>query len=112
MLVFALGLDLEAAGPGARWWCWSAWRCSGSPIPGLVGSLFALFTKFGQDTSTTVRQERYEIAGHYFLQHPWFGRGYNTLYPATQQVFDNAYLYVATEQGAFGLVGDRCCSSS
>jgi O-antigen ligase len=74
-------------------------------VPGLVGSLFALFSNLGQDTSTTARQERYGIAGDYFLRHPWFGRGFNTLYPATQQVFDNAYLYVATEQGTFGLIG-------
>jgi len=73
-------------------------------VPGLVGSLLSLFTKFDQDNSTKLRQERYGIAGHYFLQHPWFGRGYNTLYPATKQVFDNAYLYVATEMGAVGIV--------
>ena len=72
-------------------------------VPGLVGSLLALFTKFGQDDSTKLRQERYEIAGHYFLQHPLFGRGFNTLYPATQQVFDNQWLYITTEEGAFGI---------
>jgi len=74
-------------------------------VPGLIGSLFALFSHITQDSSTTVRQARYEIAGHHFLLHPWFGRGFNTLFPATQQVFDNAYLYVATEQGAFGVAG-------
>ncbi|MGZ4715475.1 MAG: O-antigen ligase family protein [Acidimicrobiales bacterium] len=74
-------------------------------VPGLIGSLFSLFSNITQDSSTTVRQERYEIAGHHFLLHPWFGRGFNTLYPATKQVFDNAYLYVATEQGAFGIAG-------
>ncbi len=73
-------------------------------IPGLVGSLTALFTKFGEDTSTQDRQKRYAIFGKYFLQHPVFGRGNNTLYPVTHQVFDNQYLYVATEMGTVGIV--------
>lgn len=73
-------------------------------IPGLVGSLTALFTKFGEDTSTQVRQQRYDIFGKYFLQHPVFGRGNNTLYPVTHQVFDNQYLYAATEMGAVGVI--------
>ena len=72
-------------------------------IPGMVGTLTALFTKFGEDTSTQVRQQRYAIFGKYFLQHPVFGRGNNTLYPVTQQVFDNQYLYAATEMGLVGL---------
>jgi polysaccharide biosynthesis protein PslJ len=74
-------------------------------IPGLLGTLTALFTDISQDNSTQGRVQRYEIAGHYFLQNPWFGRGIGTLYPATKQVFDNAYLYQATEQGAVGLIG-------
>ncbi len=73
-------------------------------IPGLIGTLVALFTKINQDDSTTARTQRYQIAGHYFLQHPWFGRGFNTLYPATKQIFDNWYLYTATETGAVGLL--------
>ncbi len=69
-------------------------------IPGLIGSILAAVLQLDQDNEhDRLRQERYEIAGHYFLLHPWFGRGFNTLYPATQQVFDNAYLYVATETG-------------
>ncbi len=72
-------------------------------IPGLIGTLTALFTKINEDDSTTARVGRYQIAGHYFWQHPWFGRGFNTLYPATHQVFDNWYLYTLTETGAVGL---------
>jgi polysaccharide biosynthesis protein PslJ len=74
-------------------------------IPGLLGTLLALFTKISEDNSTQGRTGRYEIAGHLFLQHPWFGRGFNSLYPATKQIFDNAYLYQATEQGIVGVVG-------
>jgi hypothetical protein len=74
-------------------------------IPGLIGTLIALFTDISQDNSTIARLQRYQIAGHYFLQHPWFGRGFNTLYPFSQQVFDNAYLYLADEQGVVGIIG-------
>jgi O-antigen ligase len=74
-------------------------------VPGLLGTLTALFTDITQDNSTVARLHRYQIAGHYFLQHPWFGRGLNTLYPVTQQVFDNSYLYLAVEEGVAGIVG-------
>jgi len=73
-------------------------------VPGLVGTLTSSFTKINEDTSTQDRVSRYAIAGHYFRQHPWFGRGFATLYPATHQVFDNTWLYVATELGVFGVV--------
>jgi polysaccharide biosynthesis protein PslJ len=72
-------------------------------IPGLVGSIFALFSDFSQDTSTKDRAGRWEIAGHYFEQHPWFGMGVNTYYPTTLHFFDNQYLAIATEMGAVGL---------
>jgi O-antigen ligase len=74
-------------------------------VPGLLGTVTALFADLSQDNSTTGRTARYQIAGHWFLEHPWFGRGFNTLYPATHQVFDNAYLYQAVEQGIVGIVG-------
>ena len=38
-----------------------------------------------------------------YLQHPIFGRGFFTLYPATQQIFDNWYLYAVVETGVVGL---------
>jgi len=72
-------------------------------IPKLLGAAVTLFTRINQDNSTIAREQRYGIAGRYFLQHPWFGRGFNTLYPATHQIFDNAYLYTVTETGAVGL---------
>jgi hypothetical protein len=74
-------------------------------IPGLLGTMLALFTDVSQDNSTVARVQRYQVAGHYFLQNPWFGRGFNTLYPAVHQVFDNSWLYQATEQGILGVVG-------
>jgi O-antigen ligase len=74
-------------------------------IPGLVGTMLSLFTKIDEDTSTQVRSQRYGIAGHYFRQHPWFGRGFSTLFAATHQVFDNGWLYIATELGIAGIIG-------
>jgi len=73
-------------------------------IPKLVSAVTEMFTKITQDNSTTAREQRYGIAGHYFLQHPWFGRGFNSLYPATGQIFDNNYLAIATETGIVGIV--------
>jgi hypothetical protein len=72
-------------------------------VPGLVGSITGLFVDVSEDTSTQLRTQRYTIAADFFSEHPWFGRGYNTLFPATHQVFDNAYLYLATEMGVFGI---------
>jgi len=72
-------------------------------VPGLMGSLVSLFTHLFEDNSTTARTGRYEVAGEYFLEHPWFGRGPGTLFPATEQIFDNAYLYLAIENGAVGV---------
>ena len=72
-------------------------------IPGLVGSIIALFSNFSQDSSTQDRAGRWQIAGHYFEMHPWFGMGLNTFYPATGRFFDNQYLGTATELGAVGL---------
>ena len=84
----------RAGGPAGRWSPASSAACSRSS------------PSSPRTPAPPVRQERYEIAGQYFLAAPVdFGRGFNTLYPATKQVFDNAYLYVATEEGVVGLVG-------
>jgi len=72
-------------------------------IPGLVGTVISLFSNFSKDSSTQDRAGRWQIAGHYFELHPWFGMGLNTFYPATGLFYDNQYLGVATEMGAFGL---------
>jgi len=74
-------------------------------VPGLLGTVFALFSDLTQDNSTIARLHRYQAAGHYLLQHLWFGRGINTLYPVTQQVWDNSYLGLVVEQGIVGLIG-------
>jgi hypothetical protein len=72
--------------------------------PGLVGSVTGMFRYFLEDSSTTTRTSRYGVAGDYFAPNPVFGRGYNTLFPATHQIFDNSYLYFAIETGVVGLL--------
>ncbi len=72
-------------------------------IPGLVGSIIALFGNFSEDSSTQDRAGRWQVAGHYFELHPWFGMGLNTFFAATGRYFDNQYLGTATELGALGL---------
>jgi polysaccharide biosynthesis protein PslJ len=72
--------------------------------PGLMGTVTGMFTYFFQDSSTTARTSRYGAAGDLFLQNPVFGRGYNTLFPATGKIFDNSYLYFAVETGIFGVL--------
>ena len=73
-------------------------------IPGLMGTVVSLFTNLSKDSSTTDRTGRWEFAGHYLELHPWVGLGVGTYYPVTNHFFDNQYLGVATEMGAFGLI--------
>lgn len=73
-------------------------------LPSMIDGLVTIFVTVGQDESTTGRTGRYEVAARYVLEHPWTGRGLSTLHPATGQIFDNQYLYAATETGALGVI--------
>jgi O-antigen ligase len=73
-------------------------------LPAMIDGLVTIFVTVNEDGSTTGRTGRYELAARYWLEHPWTGRGLSTLYPATGQVFDNQYLYAATETGVLGVV--------
>jgi O-antigen ligase len=73
-------------------------------LPTMIDGLLTIFVTVGQDESTTGWTGRYEVAARYFLEHPWVGRGLSTLHPATGQIFDNQYLYAATETGVVGVV--------
>jgi O-antigen ligase len=73
-------------------------------LPSMIDGLLTIFVTVGEDESTTGRTGRYEVAARYFLEHPWTGRGLSTLHPATGQIFDNQYLYAATETGVLGVV--------
>ncbi len=77
-------------------------------VPGLVGSLFVAVHQISEDTSTQVRQERYDDRRPLLPAAPVFGRGFNTLYPATQQVFDN-HTSTSPPRGLVRARRRRCC---
>lgn len=71
--------------------------------PAIIDGLFTIFVTVGQDESTTGRTGDYEVVATLLLERPWVGRGLSTLHPATGQIFDNQYLYTATETGLVGV---------
>lgn len=73
-------------------------------LPAMIDGLLTIFVTVGEDESTTGRTGRYDVAARYVLEHPWTGRGLSTLHPATGQIFDNQYLYAATETGVVGVL--------
>lgn len=73
-------------------------------LPAMIDGLVTIFVTVGEDESTTGRTGDYEVAATLFLERPWVGRGLSTLHPATGHIFDNQYLYTATETGLVGVV--------
>jgi hypothetical protein len=72
--------------------------------PGLLGTVKSLITHIGNDSSTNYRTHDYDAAAHYFVQNPWFGRGFGTFLPQFYRIFDNQYLVTLVEMGLAGLV--------
>jgi O-antigen ligase len=72
--------------------------------PGLLGTLKALITDIGSDSSTQYRTHDYDAVAHYLAQHPWFGRGFGTFLPQFYRIFDNQYLVTLVEMGVCGLL--------
>src|SRR5262249_13133133 len=60
--------------------------------PGLLGTFRTLFATLSGDTSTTSRTGALSMASPYVSQHPWFGRGFGTFFPATYFFTDDQYL--------------------
>jgi len=73
-------------------------------VPGLVGTFSGLFATLSGDTSTTSRTSAYGTAAPYISQHPWFGHGFNTFFPATYFFTDDQYLLSLIEIGVIGLL--------
>jgi len=72
-------------------------------VPGIVGSVFGLFTVIGKgDPSVLSRVESYAIADAYISQSPLFGRGIGTFLPR-YRIFDNQYLLLLVEIGFLGV---------
>ena len=73
-------------------------------VPGLVGTFSGLFATLSGDTSTTSRTSAYGTAAPYISQHPWFGHGFNTFFPASYFFTDDQYLLSLIEIGVIGLL--------
>jgi polysaccharide biosynthesis protein PslJ len=72
-------------------------------VPGLAGTFRTLFATLSGDSSTTSRTSAFSTAMPYISQHPWFGRGFGTFFPATYFFTDDQYLLSLIEIGAVGL---------
>ena len=72
--------------------------------PGLLGTFRTLFATLSGDTSTTSRTGALSMASPYVSQHPWFGRGFGTFFPATYFFTDDQYLLSLMEIGVVGLL--------
>ncbi|GAA3110393.1 O-antigen ligase family protein [Streptosporangium carneum] len=78
-------------------------------IPGLLGTIFALFENIGNDSSTQFRLHDYSAATDYFSEHPWFGRGFGTFLPNLYRILDNQYLVTLIEMGVIGSISVVVC---
>ena len=72
-------------------------------VPGLAGTFRTLFATLTGDTSTTSRTSAFSTAMPYISQHPWFGHGFGTFFPATYFFTDDQYLLSLIEIGTVGL---------
>ncbi len=72
-------------------------------VPGLLGTFRTLFATLTGDTSTTSRTSALSHAMPYISQHPWFGHGFGTFFPATYFFTDDQYLLSLIEIGVVGL---------
>ena len=73
-------------------------------IPGLVGTMLHLFQSVGSDSSTTSRTNALSAALTLAAQHPWLGRGPDTLLPQTYFYVDDQYITSLVEMGILGLL--------
>jgi O-antigen ligase len=73
-------------------------------VPGLLGTFRTLFAQLSSDSSTTSRTSAFSSAGAYVSQHPWFGRGFGTFFPAAYFFTDDQYLLSTIEIGIVGVL--------
>jgi hypothetical protein len=71
--------------------------------PSLTTTVVDLFAAAEQDSSITARTERYAMVSHYFVQHPWLGRGTGTWIYPLYQYLDNQWLAQALTNGIVGV---------
>ncbi|KQW48835.1 hypothetical protein ASC77_08895 [Nocardioides sp. Root1257] len=73
-------------------------------IPGLVGTLYSLFSNLQNDPSVKGRTGDYSVVMGLYEQHAVLGRGLFTFVPRYYRILDNQYLMVLVELGVVGLV--------
>ncbi len=73
-------------------------------VPGLVGTLLALFTNLFNDDSVSGRTADYGVVLGIDADHPILGRGLFTFVPRYYRILDNQYLMFLLELGVVGLV--------
>ena len=74
-------------------------------IPGLVGSIYALFAWFEQDTSITARIDRVPAVLALVRERPWLGLGNGTWSVEDYFLLDNEVYATLLAQGYLGLLG-------
>jgi O-antigen ligase len=73
-------------------------------VPGLVGTLIALFTNLLVDDSVTGRTGDFPVVSEIYQEHPWLGRGYSTFLPRYYRILDNQVFGLLLELGLIGLL--------
>ena len=73
-------------------------------VPGLLGTLLALWTNLFADPSTKGRTSDYGVVFRTVGEHPVFGRGLFTFIPRYYRTLDNQILDLLLELGVVGLV--------
>lgn len=71
-------------------------------VPGMLGSLRALFVGVGQDSSVASRIDSAGSALEIAMRHPFFGQGLGSFMP-TELILDNQILLLFIEVGVLGL---------
>ncbi|MFF9051939.1 O-antigen ligase family protein [Streptomyces erythrochromogenes] len=75
-------------------------------IPGLIGTITALFASFlsNSDSSTQARTVKYSAIVPYLDERPLFGRGLGTFIPELYFFTDNQYMLTLAEMGFLGVL--------
>jgi O-antigen ligase len=71
-------------------------------VPGLLGTLTAMFTGIAQDNSAQSRTDSYGIALDFIPRALWFGRGSRTFLPS-YRILDNQFILSLIETGVVGV---------
>ncbi|MDQ3402186.1 MAG: O-antigen ligase family protein, partial [Actinomycetota bacterium] len=72
-------------------------------VPGLVGTLYSLFTTISVDPSAESRRRAVERAGSEITEHLILGRGMGTYLPEKYGWLDNQYLGTLVQNGVVGI---------